>query len=124
MEFSNPAFRQPPVDAYGDGGFRVDGKRVEGSLLLLPARMEPWPLADLNDATIRSFDPLVALKTDFDVLLIGCGKTMTFLPKVIRDHLSEHGISFDVMTTPAACRTYNILASEDRPVAGAFIAVD
>ncbi|GAK43983.1 conserved protein [Tepidicaulis marinus] len=124
MEFSNPAFRQPPVDAYGDGGFRVDGKRVEGSILLLPARMQPWPVQDLSVSGPDVFRPLIAMKSDFDVLLIGCGRQMAFLPKVIREHLSGHGISFDVMITPAACRTYNILASEDRPVAGAFIAVD
>jgi uncharacterized protein len=30
------------------------------------------------------------------------------------------GIGIEVMTTAAACRTYNILAAEDRPVAAAL----
>lgn len=124
MEFSNPEFRQPPVDAYGDGGFRVDGKRVRGSLLLLPGRMDPWDVSVPEEITGSSLEPLVAARETFDVLLIGCGGRMTMLAKETRDYLDHHGISWDVMTTPAACRTYNVLAGEDRPVAGAFIAVD
>ncbi|MGK2739716.1 Mth938-like domain-containing protein [Tepidicaulis sp. LMO-SS28] len=124
MEFSSPDFRQPPIDAYGDGGFRVDGKRVKGSILLLPQRMDPWEVTAPEEITSASLGPLIAVKDSFDILLIGCGAEMAFPPKDVRAFLDEHGIAWDAMTTSAACRTYNVLASEDRPVAGALIAVD
>ena len=124
MEFSSPEFRQPPIDAYGDGGFRVDGKRVKGSILLLPQRMDPWEVTAPGAITSASLAPLIAAKDSFDILLIGCGTEMAFPPKDVRAFLDEQGIAWDAMTTSAACRTYNVLASEDRPVAGALIAVD
>jgi uncharacterized protein len=35
--------------------------------------------------------------------------------------LTEAGIGLEVMDTPAACRTYNILAAEGRRVAAAIL---
>jgi uncharacterized protein len=38
--------------------------------------------------------------------------------------LIDAGIGLEPMDTGAACRTYNILLAEQRPVAAALIAVD
>ena len=36
--------RPPSIDAYGGGGFRVSGNRVEGSILILNDQLRPWPV--------------------------------------------------------------------------------
>jgi uncharacterized protein len=41
----------------------------------------------------------------------------------VRAALEEAGVPFEVMGSPSACRTYNILLSEDRRVALAALAV-
>jgi uncharacterized protein len=41
----------------------------------------------------------------------------------VRAALEAAGIGADAMSTPAACRTYNVLLAEDRRVAAALIAV-
>ena len=46
------------------------------------------------------------------------------LDKTLRSDLAILGLQTDVMTTGAACRTYNVLAHEDRRVAAALIRID
>ena len=48
---------------------------------------------------------------------------MAPLPGKIRESLREAGIGADAMDTGAACRTYNVLVSENRRVAAALIAL-
>ena len=49
---------------------------------------------------------------------------MRFVPPALRNALRTAGIVIDAMDTGAACRTYNVLMSEDRRVAAALIAVE
>ncbi|MBD3669127.1 MAG: Mth938-like domain-containing protein [Parvibaculaceae bacterium] len=125
MEFSNPDFgAQPPIDAYGDGGFRIDKKRVEGSMLLLPDEgMFPWDVSSVHDMTIEHFDRLIGARETFDLVLIGSGETLQLPPKPVREELAAIPLHFEVMDTGAACRTYNVLLGEGRRVAAALLAV-
>ena len=57
------------------------------------------------------------------ILLVGCGKNPGKLDEVLKESLRLAKIVTDVMTTGAACRTYNVLVAEDRRVAAALIAL-
>ena len=39
-------------------------------------------------------------------------------------HSRETGLALEAMDTGAACRTYNVLLAEGRPVGAALVAVD
>jgi uncharacterized protein len=74
--------------------------------------------------------PFTALgSSDFDVLttmgaelvIFGSGKRLRFPPPHWLKSLIERGIGVETMDTPAACRTYNILASEGRKVVAALL---
>ncbi|MEN6543111.1 Mth938-like domain-containing protein [Parvibaculum sp.] len=114
---------QPLIDAYGDGGFRLNEQRFEGSILLTPRGLCPWAAGELGQATRASFATLVECIGEFDFLLVGSGAGFAQLPKEIRAFLADLRIMPDVMTTGAACRTYNVLRFEGRRVAAALIAV-
>lgn len=114
---------QPLIDAYGDGGFRLNEQRFEGSILLTPHGLYPWAPTELKDTTKASLAPLIECGDEFDFLLVGSGAGFAQLPKDIVDFLTASRIVPDVMTTGAACRTYNILRFEERRVAVALIAV-
>jgi len=126
MELSNTDFgNQPPIEAYGDGGFRLDKKRVEGSMFLLPdVGMFPWAPNQVSEVTPDMFSQIIAAAPTFDLLLIGSGRDMQFPSRDVRDHLSRIPLHFEVMDTGAACRTYNVLLGEARRVAAALIAVE
>ena len=126
MELSNTDFgAQPPIEAYGDMGFRIDKKRVEGSMYLLPdAGMFPWGVTAIGDLTPAHFDEISAVHDSFDLLLLGTGPMLQFPSAEIRSYLTDIHLHFEVMDTCAACRTYNVLLGEQRRVAAALIAVE
>jgi uncharacterized protein len=45
------------------------------------------------------------------------------VPAELRQALKDHGIAVEAMDTGAACRTFNVLLTEDRRVAAALIAL-
>lgn len=105
---------------YGDGHVLINHRRHEASLVVFPDRLvDPWPVLHPDDLTEASLAFLAA--EPLEVLLIGTGATMKLLhPKLYR-HITAARIGVEVMATPAACRTYNILLGESRKVAAAII---
>jgi uncharacterized protein len=112
-----------PIDSYFEGGFRIAGAMHDGSALLVGAEVLAWPVSGVAQLDIPAFAPLVERAEAFDVLLVGMGAEIAPLPAHIREMLAEHALGADIMATPAACRTYNVLLSEGRRVAAALIAM-
>ncbi len=56
-----------------------------------------------------------------DILLIGSGVTQAFMPPSRRALLKASHTVIECMDTGAACRTFNILQSEERKVAAILI---
>lgn len=112
------------IQGYGAGNFRVAGTTHAGSVIILPEATVPWNVSAYEEITAASFDAVTGAAEDIEVLLIGCGPRMGMPRPDIRDHLKEFGIVPEWMDTGAACRTFNVLLSEDRAVAAALIAVD
>jgi uncharacterized protein len=117
--------RPPPViDAFGGGGFRVSGERVEGSILILQDQVRPWPVRSLK--ALEPHDLFLVSRLgplEVEVLLLGAGAAMALAPRPLRDAMFNAGVGLDVMSTPEACRMYNYLAGEGRRVAAALLAV-
>jgi uncharacterized protein len=114
-----PMEGQRPVDGYGPGGFRVDGDWHAGSLLLLPSGIRPLE----SPPSVESLSAVLAAAEAVDVLLVGMGTEIAPLPRPVRAALEEAGIGVEVMSTPSACRTYNVLLTEHRRVAAALVAL-
>ncbi|WP_342666055.1 Mth938-like domain-containing protein [Skermanella stibiiresistens] len=117
-----PADRQV-IDSYGPGIFRVSGTLYEGPLLVFPDRAQAWSATDFASLTVASFDVIRGSEPAVEILLLGSGPKMGLLPSKLRRELREAGIVVDVMETGAACRTYNVLLSEERRVAAALLPV-
>lgn len=105
-----------PVEGYGPGFFRIGGQVHEGALLTGPAGTAPWGGYD-DDA------PLLALAGRIDVLFVGTGAEIAHIPGPLRSVLEGAGIGVEVMNSPAACRTYNVLLAEGRRIALALLPV-
>jgi uncharacterized protein len=113
------------IDAYGNGGFRFASMSHRGSILALPSGVWAWDVADPAALTMTAFARILAEPRggEFQFLLLGTGATQVFPPLDIRRAFLDACIGLDVMTTGAACRTYNVLLAEGRPVGAALIAV-
>ncbi len=118
-----PADRQV-IESYGGGGFKVSGRRHRGSVLVFPDETLAWPVADVADVTLDNLRPVWEGARRVDVLLLGCGAVPASVAADLRTALRERGVALEAMDSGAACRTYNILMSEERQVAAAVIAID
>ncbi len=99
-----------PVDAYGPGFFRVQGEKIEGAMLITATGLNSW--GGYEDAAA-----LLALAGEIDVILVGTGPEIAHLPPALRRDVEAAGMGVEVMNSPAACRTYNVLVNEGRRVA-------
>ncbi len=113
-----------PIDAYGNGGFRFAEMSHRGSLLCVPSGIYAWDVATPDDLTVENFEKLLAEAGDIEILLIGSGTDLVPIKPDLRSKLRDANISADPMATGAAVRTYNVLISEGRAVAAAFLAVE
>lgn len=105
-----------PVEGYGAGFFRIGGEVFHGPVIAGPGGTQTWQGYTDPDA-------LLALKDEVDVLFVGTGAEIAHLPGALRTALEEAGLGVEVMASPAACRTYNVLLSEGRRIALALIPV-
>lgn len=119
--------QQPPIDGYAPAGFRVGGRFVDGPVILSPGGLQSWSGA-VQAPTLDAQSALAiqALKGSIDVLLLGLGADLCALPAAFRAALAPleadaNGFGVETMATPAACRTYNVLLSEERRVAAALL---
>ena len=109
------------ISGYDDKGVRVNNRLFDTSFVLSPMELiEDWSPATYADFNASHLDALYTLKPD--VVLLGTGKVQVFPPPDILKRLAKEHIGFEIMNTQAACRTFNVLMSEDRKVvAGIFI---
>jgi uncharacterized protein len=59
----------------------------------------------------------------FALLLLGTGRGLTRPADAVARAFRDAGLALEAMDTGAACRTYNVLLAEGRPVAAALVAV-
>ena len=112
------------ISSYGDGVFIINREhRYEGNILLFPDEIIPMPDLVIDQAGEAQLQPLIARKASVEVLLVGGGNQLLRFPSATQHWLRSHAISCDYMDTGAACRTYNILLSEERKVAALLTVV-
>ena len=114
---------RPPLDAYGNGGFRFADMSHRGSILCLPSGVHGWRPDDEAGLTVDDFGAVIAEAGAIEILLVGTGWELRRLPASLRQALRDAGIAAEPMSTGAAVRTYNVLLAEDRAVAAALVAV-
>ena len=115
-----PAGRQV-IEGYGAAGFRINGELHARPVIVWPERVVPWPVSGLADAAVESFAPLFSAAPRIEILLIGGGARFAHAPAALATALAARGLAVECMDTGAACRTYNVLMSEDRRVAAALL---
>jgi uncharacterized protein len=106
--------------AHGTDHVMVNGERYDRSIVVLAGEVRcDWTAAGFDELTEAHFAYFLDFKPD--VLLLGTGATQRFPHPRLYRALTDAGIGVEFMTTPAACRTYNILVAEDRRVVAAIL---
>ncbi|OIP08021.1 MAG: hypothetical protein AUK53_10840 [Betaproteobacteria bacterium CG2_30_59_46] len=98
----------------------VNHRHYQTSLIVLPdGIVEEWPPQSFAALETAHFEAILEFAPE--IVLLGTGGTLRFPHPRLTEALIRARIGVEVMDTPAACRTYNILASEGRKVAAALI---
>ena len=103
------------IRAYNQESIQIGDQSYRQPLLISTDQLNAtWTDKALADLDYSDFASAEALKPD--ILLFGSGKNLVFPNFDIIRSLRSNGISLEVMDTAAACRTFNVLRSEDRHV--------
>lgn len=112
--------QQNIFSGYGDGYVLINQIRHEKNMIVFPDQLiEHWPLASVAALSHEHFDEILARKPE--IILLGTGAQLRFPDYTLMARILQTRTGFEVMDTPAACRTYNILVEEGRQVAAAII---
>ena len=107
----------PTINAYDRAWIEVNGVRHSQSLAVSSLPELPsatWATGHFEQLGASDFSPWA--QSGAELILFGSGQKQRFAkPQWLQD-LIKRGIGVETMDTAAACRTYNILASEGRKV--------
>ena len=113
------------IRSYGEGSVVVDDERLTRPLLVGPERLlKDWNVdsfAALSDSTDLEAQLAPLLQFGAGIVLLGVGERAPQASAQLRAAFRTRQIALECMNLGAACRTYNVLASEQRAVvAGLF----
>ena len=75
-------------------------------------------IADVSQLTLDALQPVWPLQPR--ILLVGTAMPSAASLRALRAPLAARDVALEVMDLGAACRTYNVLAQENRPVLAAL----
>ena len=108
------------LQSYHAGTFIINDTRYEHSLILTCERLiHPWRPISVEVLCDKDLQPIIDLKPE--IVLLGTGEHHCQLPEHKIATLINAGIAVEVMSTAAACRTFMLLAADDRAVAAALL---
>jgi uncharacterized protein len=105
---------------HGAGYVRLGIVEYRDNIVVTPEKIVTgWAAGGFDALATGDFAAIAALEPE--VVLLGTGATMRFPHPRLTRALTDARIGLEVMDTPAACRTFNILAAEGRKVAAAIL---
>jgi uncharacterized protein len=103
------------ITGYDLNWVEVNQTRHESSLIMTPDRLFlEWSVKTILDMKENSFKAIESL--DIEIILLGTGNTQEHLEPKLLEYFSKKNIAIESMSNQSACRTYNILANEERKV--------
>ena len=97
----------------------VRQQKFSSSLIISADTLQDWAACDALNLEAALLQPLLDLKPE--IIVLGTGQTHVFPSADSLRLLIEAGIGYELMSTAAACRTYNVLVAEDREVVAGLI---
>lgn len=108
------------VTGYGPDYVEINRIRHVASLILsADGPVQTWTSGRFEALCAQDFAPVLALRPE--LVLLGTGTRQRFPAAPLLRPLIEQGVGFEIMDTPAACRTFNILVAEGRQVVAALL---
>ncbi len=98
---------------------KVNEDWYEQSIIVSANDIEIWPVKKVNDLTPELIKQIIQFCPS--IVLIGTGETTKFPDPALFEPFIIDSIGVEVMSTKAACRTFEALTSEGRNAVAALI---
>jgi len=103
------------ITGYDSNWVEVNQERYHSSLIMTPNQLLlEWPVKSIKDIKENSFEAIEFLNVE--IILLGTGNIQEHLEPRLIEYFSKKNIAIESMNNQSACRTYNILANEERKV--------
>jgi uncharacterized protein len=103
------------VTGYGAGELRISGQSIVAPCIVAPTSLQPGWIANQSLLDAAALEPVWILQPRV-VLLGAAGTNVLGISRDLRNEFGRRNIALEAMDLGAACRTYNVLAQEDRAV--------
>ena len=107
------------IRSYDVGVIVIGEQRITRPCIVSPQRLlTDWNATGIGQLSDEHLQPLWAMGAD--IALLGAGERHEFAAAGVRAAFRSRSMALECMNLGAACRTYNILASEARSVVAGF----
>ena len=119
MELSREVTEANIVRAWEPGRVRVRDEWLHGHLIIAADRIiSDWAVSAADRIDVAALEPAIALRPE--IILLGTGAELVLPDVELMAQLAADAIGLEIMTTAAACRTFNVLVHERRRVVAAL----
>ena len=103
------------IEAYSNTEVRINSIVYNQNLIVSSTKIiTDWPVTNISDLTEATLADFIAQQPE--IILIGHTQENQFAPISTIQALAKQHIALECMQLGAACRTFNVLLSEDRNV--------
>ena len=111
------------VRSVANGQFLIGDNKLSGTVALsTEGVIDNWPEVAVADLGIEALAPLLELQPE--LIVIGTGSRQELPGRDLMFAMARANVGLEMMDTPAAARTFNVLISEGRSVAAVLYPTD
>jgi uncharacterized protein len=119
LQFTRENSAANVIRSYERGRIRIGERWVAGHVIVSAHEIVGnWEVTEPGALTLDLLAPAISLEPE--IIVLGTGNVGLLPDLSLTAALGERAIGLEVMATPAACRTYNVLVHEGRQVVAAL----
>lgn len=107
------------IQSYAPGKITINNQVYTHSVVVSNNTLAPWGPQSFTE--LKSLDFQSIAEQTPEVVLVGTGEHLELLATRVLELLINKNIGFEIMSTAAACRTFNVLIAEERKVVAALL---
>ena len=108
------------IRRYGKDFISIGEEEIRASCIVgATTLLREWPPRDVVSLKVEHLAPLFEFQPE--VVVLATGAVQKFPSAAMRAEFATRKIGIEVMEVGAACRTYNVLVSEERRVLAAIL---
>ena len=104
---------------YQPGKIETEQAAYSTSIIITGQHVQSWRPTTWSELTEDDILHLIQFKPK--IVLVGTGAHLKFTSPALFRGLIEKNIGYEIMDTAAACRTYNVLMTENRAVVAGLL---